>query len=113
ESFPSLSHGGALLPLATFARLLVVAVFPEVRQDSGSFALLLEPLQRALEALVIVNDDFRHSRLHSSRAPCGPQHYQQYSICARGRRRKAHASHPGGQLMRRPPSRCTWRCATD
>src|SRR5207244_10986092 len=55
------------LPLALLARLLEMAVLAEIRQDSGLFALLLEPLECPLEALVIVDDDFWHSLIHPSR----------------------------------------------
>jgi len=40
----------------------------QVRKDPGFLALLLEPLERPLEALVIVDDDFWHSLSHPSRA---------------------------------------------
>src|SRR6476469_7090322 len=63
-----LADRGVHLPLPLLARLLEVAVLAEVRQDSGLLALLLEPLERPLEALVIVDDDFRHSLIHPSRA---------------------------------------------
>ena len=43
----------------------------EVRQNAGLFALLLEPLERPIEALVIMNDDFWHSLTHPSRARKG------------------------------------------
>ena len=59
---------GARLALPFFAWLLEMAMLAEVRQDAGLFALLLEPFERPLEVLVIVNDDFRHSVTHPSRA---------------------------------------------
>jgi hypothetical protein len=33
-------------------------MFAEIRQDPGLLALLLEPLERALEVLVFMDDDF-------------------------------------------------------
>jgi hypothetical protein len=53
-----LPDGGIHLPLPAFARLLVVAMLAEIRQDPGLLALLLEALQRAFEVLIVVNDDF-------------------------------------------------------
>ena len=65
-----LAPRGVDLALASFAGLLVMAVLAEVRQDPGLFALLLEALEGALEALIIVNNYFRHSvltpRVHSA-----------------------------------------------
>src|SRR5262249_29943920 len=63
-----LADRGVHLPLPLLARLLEVTVLAEIRQDSGLFALLLEPLERPLEALVIVDDDLWHSSYHPSRA---------------------------------------------
>ncbi|OGU03630.1 MAG: hypothetical protein A2085_00645 [Gemmatimonadetes bacterium GWC2_71_10] len=57
----ALAAGGVHLPLATLARLLIVAVLAQVGQDAGFLALLLEALQRALEILVLVNHYFRHA----------------------------------------------------
>ena len=48
---------GIYLPLPALTRLLVVAVLAEIRQDPGLLALLLEALQRALEVLIVVDDD--------------------------------------------------------
>ena len=47
---------------------LVDAEQAQVRQDPRLLALLLEPFERPLEALVIVNDDFWHSLTHPSHA---------------------------------------------
>jgi hypothetical protein len=55
---------GVHLSLPLFAWLLEMPVLAKVRQDAGFFAFLLEPFERTLEALVIVNDDFRHSLTH-------------------------------------------------
>ena len=55
-------------PLPFFAGLFEVPMFAEVRQYAGFFALLLEPLERPIEALVIVDDDFWHSLIHPSQA---------------------------------------------
>jgi hypothetical protein len=49
---------GIHFPLPTLARLFVVTVFAKVRQDAGLLTLLLETLQRALEVLIVVDDDF-------------------------------------------------------
>jgi hypothetical protein len=62
-----LTDGGIHLPLPLFARLLEVTVLAKIGQDSGLLTLLLEALERPLEALVIVNDDFRHAVYHPSR----------------------------------------------
>jgi hypothetical protein len=35
-----------------------VTVFAKIRQDAGLLTLLLETLQRALEVLIVVDDDF-------------------------------------------------------
>jgi hypothetical protein len=59
--------GSVHLPLPFFAWLLEVPVLAQIRQDTGLFTFLLEPLQRPFEALVIVNDDFWHSLTHPSR----------------------------------------------
>jgi hypothetical protein len=61
------ADGSVHLPLPFFAWLLEVPVLAEIRQDTGLFTFLLEPLQRPFEALVIVNDDFWHSLTHPSR----------------------------------------------
>src|SRR5690606_10907852 len=61
--------GGVHLALLLLARLLVVAMLAEIRKDAGLLALLLEALERALEALVIVEDDLGHLLTHPSRAP--------------------------------------------
>ena len=63
-----LADRGIHLPLPFFAWLLKVPMFAKIRQDAGLFALLLEPFERPLEALVIVNDDFWHSLTHPSQA---------------------------------------------
>jgi hypothetical protein len=52
-----LPDGGIHFPLPAFARLFVVAMLPEIRQDPGLLALLLEALERALEVLIVVDDD--------------------------------------------------------
>jgi hypothetical protein len=44
-----------------------MAVLAEVRKDPSLLALFLEPLERPLEALVIMDDDFWHSVYHPSR----------------------------------------------
>src|SRR5690606_21219060 len=61
--------GRVLLALLLLARLLVVAMLAEIREDAGLLALLLEALERALEALVIVEDDLGHLLTHPSQAP--------------------------------------------
>jgi hypothetical protein len=48
---------GIHFPLPAFARLLVVAMLAEIGQDPGLLALFLEALQRALEVLIVVDDD--------------------------------------------------------
>src|SRR2546422_882107 len=53
--------GGEGLPLAPDAGLLVVLSLLELRQEPGLLALLLEPLERALEGLVGLYDDLGHS----------------------------------------------------
>jgi hypothetical protein len=55
-----LADRGVHLPLPLFAWLLEMPVLAKVRQDAGFFTFLLEPFERPLEALVIVNDDFWH-----------------------------------------------------
>jgi hypothetical protein len=52
---------GIHFPLPTFARLFVMTVLAKVRQDSGLLALLLEALERALEVLIVMDDDFRQT----------------------------------------------------
>ena len=66
-----LADRGVHLPLPLLARLLEVAVLAKIREDPGLLALLLEPLERPLEALVIVDDDFWHSWTHPSRRRIG------------------------------------------
>jgi hypothetical protein len=63
-----LAHGRVHFALPLFAWFFKVTMFPQVRQNTGFFALLLEPLQCPFEALVIVNDDFWHSLAHPSQA---------------------------------------------
>jgi hypothetical protein len=63
-----LADRGVHLPLALLARLLEVPVLPEIREDPGLLALLLEPLEGPLETFVIMDDDFRHLLSHPSRA---------------------------------------------
>ena len=46
------------LALALLARLLVVAMLAEIREDSRLLDLLLETLERTLKILVFLNDDF-------------------------------------------------------
>src|SRR5205807_7654475 len=86
---------------APLARLLVMTVLPQVGEDPRLFAFLLEAPQRALKALVIMNDDFRHTLLANCDSPknlalpvgpCNPQ--------------------PGGHFIGRPPSRCRCRWNT-
>src|SRR5262245_32312731 len=62
-----LADGGIHFPLPLLARLLEVTMLAEIRQDPGLLALLLEALERPLEALVIMDDDFRHAVYHPSR----------------------------------------------
>jgi hypothetical protein len=38
-----------------------MTMLAQVGQDAGLFALLLEALERALEILVLVDDDFRQT----------------------------------------------------
>jgi hypothetical protein len=52
---------GIYFPLPTFARLFIMTVLAKVRQDSGLLALLLEALERALEVLIVMDDDFRQT----------------------------------------------------
>jgi hypothetical protein len=52
---------GIHFPLPTLARLLVVTVLAKVRQYPGLLALLLEALERALEVLIVMDDDFRQT----------------------------------------------------
>ena len=61
-----LADGGVHFPLPLFAWLFEVAVFTKIGEDSRLLALLLEPLERPLEAFVIVDDDFRHFLTHPS-----------------------------------------------
>jgi hypothetical protein len=56
-----LSDRGAHLPLAALTWLFVVPVLSKVRQDPGLLAFLLEALQRPLEVLIVVDDEFRQS----------------------------------------------------
>src|SRR6266849_6326016 len=56
-----LADGCVHLPLLLLARLLVVPVLSEIRQDPGLFALFLEAFERPLEALVVVDDHFGHA----------------------------------------------------
>jgi hypothetical protein len=56
-----LADRGVHLPLPLLARLLEVAMLAKVGENPGLLALLLEALERPLEALVIVDDDFWHS----------------------------------------------------
>lgn len=53
-----LARRGVHLALATFARLLVVAMLAQIREDPRLLDLLLEALERALKILVFLNDDF-------------------------------------------------------
>jgi hypothetical protein len=53
-------------------------MFSQVRQDAGLFALLLEPFERPLEALVIVYDDFWHSLIHPSHSPLRAFHPNEF-----------------------------------
>ncbi len=62
-----LADGGVHFPLPLFAWLFEVAVLTKIGEDSRLLALLLEPLERPLEAFVIVDDDFRHFLTHPSR----------------------------------------------
>jgi hypothetical protein len=64
----ALADRGVHLPLPLFAGLLEVAMLAKIRQNAGLLALPLEPFERPLEALVIVNDDFWHSLIHPSQA---------------------------------------------
>src|SRR3954453_2364429 len=64
---PALANCGVHFPLPLFARLFEVTVLPKIRQNSGLFALLLEPFLCPIEALCIVNDDLWHSLTHPSR----------------------------------------------
>jgi hypothetical protein len=52
-----LPDGGIHLPLPTLARLFVVPMLAEIRKDPGLFTLLFESLERALEVLIVVDDD--------------------------------------------------------
>jgi hypothetical protein len=56
-----LPDGGIYLPLPALARLFVMTVFAKIGQDTGLLTLLLETLQRALEVLIVVDDDFRQT----------------------------------------------------
>jgi hypothetical protein len=62
-----LADGGDHFPLPLFARLLEVTELAKIGQDPGLLALFLEALERPLEALVIVDDDFRLAVNHPSR----------------------------------------------
>src|SRR5262249_7275014 len=63
-----LADRGVHLPLPLLARLLEVPVLAKIGKDPRLLALLLEPLERPLKALVIMDDDFWHAWTHPSRA---------------------------------------------
>jgi hypothetical protein len=52
---------GIHFPLPALARLFVMTVLAKVGQDAGLLALLLEALERALEVLIVMDDDFRQT----------------------------------------------------
>lgn len=54
-----LTHCGIQLPLSALARLFIMPMLAEIRQDASLFALLLEALQGPLKILVVVDDYFR------------------------------------------------------
>ncbi len=54
-----LTHCGVELPLSALARLFIMPMLAEIRQDARLFALLLEPLKGPLKILVVVDDYFR------------------------------------------------------
>jgi hypothetical protein len=62
---------GAHLPLSLFAWLFKVPMLAQVRQDAGFLTLFFEPLERPIEALVIVDDDFWHSLISPLSTPEG------------------------------------------
>src|SRR6185503_6357812 len=64
---PGLADGRTQFALPLFTRLFEVTVLAKVRQDAGLLTFFLETSERPLEALVIMDDDFWHSRTHPSR----------------------------------------------
>jgi len=69
-----LAASGVLLTLAALTWFLVVPVLAEIGENARFLALLLEAPQRALEVLIVVNDDFGQelvSPLLGALTPCG------------------------------------------
>ena len=54
-----LSHRGVELPLSALARLFIMPMLAEIRQDARLLALLLEALKGPLKILVVVDNYFR------------------------------------------------------
>src|SRR5438477_11290800 len=62
---------GEGLPLAPNAGLLVMLALLELRQEPGLLALFLEPLQRAFEGFIGLDDDLGHSAPPSAESQVG------------------------------------------
>src|SRR3990172_4449124 len=107
---PTLATGGGHLALTPLAGFLVVAVLAEVRQNASLLALLLEPLERTLEALIVRDGHFRHA----VPAPVNRLRMAWVKACSVARPPASFKgrAHPGGHAMARPPSRCACRWNT-
>jgi hypothetical protein len=46
-------------------------VLAKIGEDTGPLALLLEALEGSLEILIVMDDDFRHGSMPSSRGESG------------------------------------------
>src|SRR5215471_8674024 len=112
-----LPNGGVHLPLSALARLLVVPMLAQIRENTGLLALLLEALEGPLEVLIVVDDDFRQLTCSQScgargkcieaRILCTDLNRCQEWRCPRSTGASGLA-YPGGHLMCRPPMTWTW-----
>jgi hypothetical protein len=48
-----------------------MTVLAKIGEDTGPLALLLEALEGSLEILIVMDDDFRHGSMPSSRGESG------------------------------------------
>jgi hypothetical protein len=58
-----LPHRRVQLALPALARLFVMTMLAEIREDARFFALLFEALERTLKVLVVMDYDFRQNLL--------------------------------------------------
>ena len=66
---PVLANRRVELALALLTGFLEMPMLPQVRENPGLLALLLETLECALEALILMDDDFRHVLHHPLQGP--------------------------------------------